>query len=870
MGQVWEAEQEEPVRRRVALKLIRAGALSPASLARFQAERQLLAVMDHPSIARALDADATEDGRPYVVMELVPGEPITEFCARRGLGLPERLLLFRDVLAAVAHAHQKGVLHRDLKPSNLLVAEPEDRTAETGHRAGPESGVGPTRRIGAVKVIDFGIAKELEREPDVPGATRAGDLVGTPEYMSPEQAAFGSRDVDVRSDVYSLGLVLYELLTGDLPTPEVTLRERGFEAVRAWILEREAASPSAAVAERESRGESAPVASRHLRGDLDWIALCALEKDRERRYPSVAAFAEDIDRHLADEPVAAGPPTFRYRAGKFVRRHRLLVAASAVALLGLVGGLVGTTWGLFEARRSAAEAERARRTAERSSEFLADLFRGADPRERAGEDVTLEDLLVEGAERIDELEDEPGTRLFLLTTLGDVHWARGELDRAEPLLERVLAMGDAAGVLDPERFARQQVLAGARLGAIARDRAELDEAVAILRGALERGEELPETDDALGLAWNNLGTVFRRQRRLDEARDAYTRSLVIAEANEDPPGANVASVVNNLAQVASEAGEFDRAARETRRAIALFDPILPERHPARLVLQQNLGVALRNGGRLVEAQEALERAVEIGRVTFDTEHPLLADALVNLGWTLQNRGLYREAVDPLAESVAILGRTVGETSARLGSPLARVGRNALFLGDPEAGIAPLERAVETAVDPDSGYAASMAAHARDLAILLRHAGRLDEATRWIERGLERAREAEDAEAEAALLLQRALAAQETGDAEAAAREYEAALDRAGCVPDIACALDVSEGLDTRAVFHARRGDLETALARLALVLEHPQRLLWAFEHPAFDVARGSTRYVALEQRWIGIMEPDRSVESGSSAGRSRD
>src|SRR5665213_964832 len=318
-GVVYMAEQETPVKRRVALKIIKAGMDTHAVIARFEAERQALAMMDHPNIARVLDAGATDTGRPYFVMELVKGIPITDYCDQAKLDTQQRLNLFIDVCRAVQHAHQKGVIHRDLKPSNIMV---------TLHDGKP-----------VVKVIDFGIAKATEQKlTEKTLFTNYGQMIGTPAYMSPEQAVMSGLDVDTRSDVYSLGVLRYELLTGSPPFDAHTLRSAGFDEMRRIIREQQPQKPStrlSALAEATKltvaaqRQLSPQALSRHLHGDLDWIILKAIEKDRVRRYESASAFAQDIERHLKFEPVMAAAPSARYRLRKFAQRNKGPMAAAA-------------------------------------------------------------------------------------------------------------------------------------------------------------------------------------------------------------------------------------------------------------------------------------------------------------------------------------------------------------------------------------------------------------------------------------------------------------------------------------------------------------------------------------------------------------
>ncbi len=352
MGSVWMAQQTEPVKRTVALKLIKAGMDTKAVLSRFEAERQALALMDHPNIAKVLDAGASDEGRPFFVMELVKGVPITRYCDERKLTLRQRLDLFIPVCQAVQHAHQKGVIHRDLKPSNVLVARYDDKPVP--------------------KVIDFGVAKAAGQPlTDRTLVTGFGAVVGTPEYMSPEQAQFNQLDVDTRSDIYSLGVLLYELLTGSTPVNRKELEKAGLIEVLRMIREQEPPKPSTRLSTAQglpeiaaNRGSEARTLAGLLRNDLDWIVMMALEKDRNRRYETANGFAADVQRYLAGEAVQAHPPSATYRLRKFARKHRVAIA-TASAFVGLLIAAVGVSGVLaVKARTAETIAEKRRKEAE--------------------------------------------------------------------------------------------------------------------------------------------------------------------------------------------------------------------------------------------------------------------------------------------------------------------------------------------------------------------------------------------------------------------------------------------------------------------------------------------------------------------------
>ena len=342
MGTVYLAEQTQPVRREVAVKLINPGMDSRQVLSRFEAERQALAVLEHPHIAKVLDGGTTDAGRPFFVMELVRGISITQFCDTHHLSVDEPFRTFHQVCGAVHHAHQKGIIHRDLKPSNILVESREGQVVP--------------------KVIDFGLAKAIGglTLTDQSFMTALGNLAGTPQYMAPEQASFNAIDIDTRADIYALGVVLYELLTGTTPLASESLRRTAMDEMLRQVREQEPPRPSSRVSTLDAlpsiaanRQLEPSQLSRLIHGELDWIVLKALAKDRARRYDSAASFAADLVRFLNHEPVEAGPPSRIYRLRKFVRRHRLAVVAAGSLLVVLLAGIAGTSWGLLRAQQDA-------------------------------------------------------------------------------------------------------------------------------------------------------------------------------------------------------------------------------------------------------------------------------------------------------------------------------------------------------------------------------------------------------------------------------------------------------------------------------------------------------------------------------------
>jgi hypothetical protein len=391
MGRVYEAEQGPPLQRLVALKMMRPGSETVELLARFEAERQTLATLEHPNIAAVYDAGATSEGRPYYVMELVDGVPIDNFCDEHRLTIAQRLELMVSVCRAVEHAHRRGVLHRDLKPSNVLVAERDDGSA-------------------VPKIIDFGIAKALAGAGAASLVTREGGLIGTPEYMSPEQAS-GSLDVDTRTDVYALGVLLYRLIAGVLPIPSERLRGVGPIEVHRILSTGESPPPierlSTLGAEAEDiavrRGTTLPWLRRVLMGELRWVVAKALARDREERYGSASELAADVERYLRGEPLQAGPPSAVYRARKLVRRYRVAIAAASAVVLSLAGGLIATSLALRDANRARVEAERQAAIAGAVNRFLnEDILGAGGPQRPADRELSIDEILDRAANKLEQ------------------------------------------------------------------------------------------------------------------------------------------------------------------------------------------------------------------------------------------------------------------------------------------------------------------------------------------------------------------------------------------------------------------------------------------------------------------------------------
>jgi eukaryotic-like serine/threonine-protein kinase len=461
-GVVYLAEQKEPVRREVALKIIKPGMDTKAVIARFEAERQALALMEHPNIAKVFDAGATASGRPYFVMELVRGVKITDYCDRNSVDTRGRLQLFIQVCHAVQHAHQKGIIHRDIKPSNILVT------------VLPDGSPSPV-------IIDFGIAKAVtnQRLTEKTLFTALEMLIGTPAYMSPEQTAFPGGDVDTRTDIYSLGVLLYELLTGTTPFESGELLKAGIDGVRHVIQTREAIRPStrlkimvAAELNNVSRHrQTAPLnLIRSVRGDLDWIVMKALEKERTRRYATANEYVLDIRRYLNGEAISARPPSFPYKLQKLVSRNKLLFAALSTVGVSCLAGLIVTTWSLSRERRALEQADLSRRTAEtnaevakaeatRSSEvikLLDGMLQGVGPSVAKGRDTTiLREMLDQAAGHMEnESKHEPAVQAEMLSKIGNIYRKIGSNENAKRMALEALAIYQKNGTTNDENTAR--------------------------------------------------------------------------------------------------------------------------------------------------------------------------------------------------------------------------------------------------------------------------------------------------------------------------------------------------------------------------------------------------------------------------------
>jgi serine/threonine protein kinase/DNA-binding SARP family transcriptional activator len=712
MGVVWMAEQTQPVQRKVALKVIKPGMDSRQVIARFEAERQALAMMDHINIARVLDAGTTESGLPFFVMELVHGVPITQYCDDNHLTPRERLELFVPVCQAIQHAHQKGIIHRDIKPSNVMITLYDGKPVP--------------------KVIDFGVAKATEQHLNERTLfTQYGTLVGTLEYMSPEQAEMSALGVDTRSDIYSLGVLLYELLTGSTPLSHTRLKEVAYGEILRMIKEEEPPKPSTRLTE-SGEALASISAQRHMepakltklvRGELDWIVMKTLEKDCNRRYETSGAFAADVQRYLHNEPVLACSPSVRYRLWKFARRHKWPVLAASLVVLALLGGILGTTLGLVEAKQqerlaltaqqraetNAAEAKKQEKAAKDQleistaiTEFLEEDLLGqagskaqADRKFEPDPNLTIRDALDRAAAAVgDKFKDRPELEASIRQTVGDAYLEVGQFEKAVTELRLSADIRKAKlGSDHADTLATLNKLAWAYQAA-----GKVTEAVALnarVRDAQVKklGPDHPDTLAALNslavsyLAAGKTTTAIALFEQVHDARAkklgpyhadtlttlenlavAYLATQKIAEAialieqvrdaQVNALGPNHPDTLNTLNKLA----DAYRVAGRTAEAIALYEQVREARvkklgpdHPSTLVTLDNLAAAYWRLNRLDQSIPLLEQTLAVQREKLGEVHPHTLATLALLGVNYRDAGRLAEAI-PLLEQAHREGR----------------------------------------------------------------------------------------------------------------------------------------------------------------------------------------------------------------------
>jgi len=689
MGIVYLAEQLEPIRRRVALKLIKWGMDTRQVVARFESERQALALMDHPNIARVLDAGATEQGRPFFVMEYVKGVPITDYCDRHRLTTQERLKLFGRVCEGVQHAHQKGIIHRDIKPSNVLVTV-RDGEAEP-------------------KIIDFGVAKATEhRLTEKTLFTAMGVLIGTPEYMSPEQAEMTGLDVDTRTDVYSLGVMLYELLVGALPFDPKELRQAGFNEIKRKIREDEPSKPSTRISTLGDDTQEMVVRrrtdlsslQRELRDDLDWITMKALEKDRTRRYASASELAADIVRHREGVPVVAGPPSTSYRFRKFVGRHRFGVAIGVLLVALLLAGTIGTSIGLIRAVQAEDRARNEAAIAEQVSEFLIEAFSANNPLAGAhqgaskGPDTTAGEMLELAAKRVrTDLTGQPLIQTRLMGVFGATYLERGDTEIGTELMSDALEIiRTHLGDEHPETTAAQIGLGHARYHEGLHEEAEK-----LIRDAIVR---LEQSENEGGSKSHGarlfLAKVLGAQERHEEAQEITRQHLETVERDPQSDPVALARALRAVADTHDARGEIEDAEKLTLRAIELLEETYGPEHLAVARELGNLTYLYIVQGRYDEAEALAHRSMAIVEQFYGPDHIYVAEAIEPLSGIYSYQGHHGKAAEIGARVVEILESVYGSDAPVLIGPLHNLAYTYMRDGDLDRAEATFLRAFDLA------------------------------------------------------------------------------------------------------------------------------------------------------------------------------
>ncbi len=683
MGQVWLAEQTAPIKRQVALKLIRVGRFDDSVLQRFYAERQSLAMMDHPSIAKVFDAGATSDGQPYFVMEYVPGQPITDYCDRKRLKIRERLELFIKVCEGVQHAHQKAIMHRDLKPANILVVEVDGK---------------PVPRI-----IDFGLAKAASPQLDgetLALMTQAGGWVGTPGYMSPEQADPGVMDVDTRTDVYSLGAVLYVLLTGSLPFE--TNKQR-FDAFLRRLREEDPLRPSSKVSAdkqtskhtAEARGAEPQQLASLLHGDLDWITMKALEKDRARRYGSPMELAADIGRYLGNEPVTARPASVGYRARKYVLRYKALVAAAAAVFLVLVAGVITSTWQAVKARRAEAQAKQQSAIAQAVNDFLQkDLLAQASSfnQSRPDPDMKVRSALDRAAQNIEgKFKDQPEVEAAIRSTIGETYSDLGLYADSRKQLEKALEL--SRGSLGPDNLKTLQIMVS--LGWLAQEQGHIEEAEKLQKQALDAGRRaLGATNPTTLTALRRLGGVYLQESKYPQAEATLSEALQSLKRVDGSDNLDILSATNNLGAVYKQEGKFAQAEVMYRHGWDISKKLFGADSPKTLPIMGNLGVLLNHVGKKSEAEEIDRQTLEIARRVLGPEHPYALMAMDILAIACAEQGKYAEAESLNNQEFEIKRRVLGPDHPETLRALGNLGEDYALAGNYPRAEEFLSQAVE--------------------------------------------------------------------------------------------------------------------------------------------------------------------------------
>lgn len=650
MGQVWLAEQTSPLRRQVALKLIKAGMYDEAVVQRFQAERQSLAIMDHPAIAKVFDAGTTPQGQPYFAMEYVPGLPITEYCDQKKLKIADRLELFLQVCEGVQHAHQKAIIHRDLKPANILIVEVDGK---------------PVPRI-----IDFGLAKATT--PRVSGETvftHLGHFMGTPGYMSPEQADPDVRDVDTRTDVYSLGVVLYVLLVGLQPFETKPGQKQPLEELLRKLRQEEPPRPSTKVntdgntstTAADSRGTNPQQLVSLLRGDLDWITMKALENDRARRYGTPSDLAADVRRFLNHEPVVARPASASYRLRKYVRRHRVAVVAFVGLVLLLAAFSVLQALQLRRITRERDRATRERDRATRITDFMTGMFKVSDPNEARGNKVTAREILDRASNDMSRgLAKDPEVQAQMMQVMAETYSNLGLYQRAHELASR--ALDARMGLLGPDDPKTLESMT--QLGWILNHEGKYVEAEKMERQAFDRERLILGPNDPLTIeTMANLAYIVQGPGDFGQGEKFAREAIEVGTRRLGPENDTVLQSMGYLGVALFNEGRYGEAERVYRQLLELERRVGPD-HPQTLRTMSNLAVAVESQGRFAEAEQIYRKNLVTLQRVLGPEHQLTTGTMFNLACLLTDEGHHAEAEKMYRATLAIQLRISGPEHPR--------------------------------------------------------------------------------------------------------------------------------------------------------------------------------------------------------------
>jgi len=646
-GIVYLAEQKHPIKRQVALKIIKPGMDSKQVLARFEAERQALALLDHPNIAHVLRAGSTESGLPYFAMEYIQGIPITEYCDHEKLSIKDRLKLFTQVCEAIQHAHQKGIIHRDIKPSNIMVSMQDGKAVP--------------------KVIDFGIAKAMSMPlTDKTMFTQQGQLIGTPEYISPEQADLNIKDIDTRTDIYSLGVVLYELLAGALPFDPESLREAGFAEIQRIIKEEEPPRPSTKLSSLGEEGVKV-AQSRHtelstlvksLHKELEWIPLMAIRKERDQRYKTASDLAEDIQNYIDGNPLTAGPESVAYRFKKFVKKRRGLVAAVASIAAVLIAGFIVSSFLYIQAEQAHEKAQQQLEISQTVLNFINNDLLAFNPSDTKGEKVTIKSILDTAQKNLkDKFKDAPLVRASIYSTLGVTYHTWGHYNSSKLCFESSLAIFQ--NILGPENPSTLKCTN--YLGVSYIQLGNYNKAKEFINiEILDTFKRILGTDhlDTLD-CMHHLGLLYYKNGRYDRAEQLYTKIFNIRKKVLGPEHLDTLKAMGNLALVYCDKGNYDKAEQLNNETLYLQKRVLGPEHPDIFGSLINMALVYSKQEKYDKAVQFYSEVLENLKQALGREHPYTVTAMSGLATVYRKQEMYEKAEQLYTETLDIHKRILG-------------------------------------------------------------------------------------------------------------------------------------------------------------------------------------------------------------------